>query len=178
VSLKKRQRKKNSSEVEDDDGKNPPLTELQILIIKAIQQTGGSANFEQILEHVKPSFEKLRRRNGSPYTSECRRALLASLSNNPASKPFFKKEKSGGTNSWSLAKRSLEYLELWEKKTEEEKKESLHDLATTSSSSSNGHHNGNHHNSTIELTKIPSESVEEEIVDEEEGEENGEKMVT
>jgi hypothetical protein len=77
------------------------------LIIQAIQQSGGAANFDQILEYVQPSFDNLRRRDGSPYTSECRRALLASLSNNPASKPFFKKEKKENVNVWALAKRSV-----------------------------------------------------------------------
>jgi len=94
----------------DKKEKDPPMTELQILIIEAIDMSGGSASFEQIFDHVNKKFDNLRRRDGTPYTSECRRAIQASLSNNPTTRPFFKKEMRKGNTFWSLAKRSIEFL--------------------------------------------------------------------
>jgi hypothetical protein len=86
------------------------MTELQILIIEAIDLNGGLATFEEIYDHVSKSFDNLRRRDGTPYTSDCKRAIQASLSNNPITRPFFKKENKKGICSWALAKRSLEFL--------------------------------------------------------------------
>jgi len=101
-----------NSDDEDDEqsktkeGREPPMTELQILIIEAIDTKSGSATFEEIYDHVQRSFDNLKRRDGTPYTSDCRRAIQASLSNNPATKPFFKKDTTKATTSWTLAKRS------------------------------------------------------------------------
>lgn len=84
--------KRNSTEqeLEEEKSKDSQMTELQILIIEAIDKNGRMANFDQIYDHVSKSFDSLRRRNGLPYTSECKRAIQASLSNNPATRPFFK----------------------------------------------------------------------------------------
>jgi hypothetical protein len=77
------------------------------LIIQAIDTEGGVASFDQIYDRVSKKFDSIKRRDGTPYTSECRRAIQASLSNNPVTRPFFKKETKKGTIYWSLAKRSV-----------------------------------------------------------------------
>eukprot|EP01114_Cavostelium_apophysatum_P016825 TRINITY_DN4861_c0_g1_i1.p1 TRINITY_DN4861_c0_g1~~TRINITY_DN4861_c0_g1_i1.p1 ORF type:complete len:615 (+),score=162.50 TRINITY_DN4861_c0_g1_i1:190-2034(+) len=93
------------------------LTDLQILIIEAIEKCSGAATFDQIHEHVVKSFGFLKRRDGTPYTSDCKRAIQASLSSNPsASKPFFKRDPRRGANVWTLAKKSAEFLEEFRKK--------------------------------------------------------------
>jgi len=102
----------NNSSGDDSAKQNrdPPMTELQILIIEAIHSEGGVATFEQIYDKVSKKFDSIKRRDGTPYTSECRRAIQASLSNNPSARPFFKKESRKGAVVWSLAKRSIEFL--------------------------------------------------------------------
>eukprot|EP01118_Nematostelium_gracile_P003391 TRINITY_DN138_c1_g2_i1.p1 TRINITY_DN138_c1_g2~~TRINITY_DN138_c1_g2_i1.p1 ORF type:complete len:629 (+),score=232.77 TRINITY_DN138_c1_g2_i1:134-2020(+) len=117
-----KRKNENSDEEEkkeaDRKEKDPPMTELQILIIEAIDNCGGSATFEQIFDHVNKKFDNLKRRDGTPYTSECRRAIQASLSNNPTTRPFFKKETKKGNAVWSLAKRSIEFLADYRRKKE------------------------------------------------------------
>jgi len=91
------------------------MTDLQMLIMEAIDQCGGWANFDQINDHVSKLFDNLKRRDGTPYTSECRRAVQASLSNNPTARPFFKKETRKGVQVFGLAKRSVEFLHEYRK---------------------------------------------------------------
>lgn len=110
---------KEPTETKEDSKKDLPMTGLQILIIEAIELNGGSATFDQIFEHVAKSFDNLRRRDGSPYTSDPKRAIQASLSNNPSSRPFFKKESKKGVSVWSLAKRSLDFWVDYKKKREQ-----------------------------------------------------------
>ncbi|PRP83917.1 hypothetical protein PROFUN_08854 [Planoprotostelium fungivorum] len=121
-----RKKEPEVQEEEDEEGKanslagakrgDPPMTELQILIIEAVDARGGSATFEQIYEYIAPMFDNLRRRDGTKYTSECRRAIQASLSNNPTTRPFFRKEVKKGGILWELAKRSREFLASYRKK--------------------------------------------------------------
>jgi len=110
---------KEPAETKEDSKKDLPMTGLQILIIEAIELNGGSATFDQIFEHVAKSFDNLRRRDGSPYTSDPKRAIQASLSNNPSSRPFFKKESKKGVSVWSLAKRSLDFWVDYKKKRDQ-----------------------------------------------------------
>lgn len=101
-----------TSQSKKASSRDPQMTELQILIIETIDKYDGTATFEQILEQVSKNFENLRTRNGTPYTSDCKKAVQASLSNNPASRPFFKVKKDRkGNTTYSLAKRSSEFLE-------------------------------------------------------------------
>eukprot|EP01117_Protostelium_nocturnum_P004581 TRINITY_DN1653_c0_g1_i1.p1 TRINITY_DN1653_c0_g1~~TRINITY_DN1653_c0_g1_i1.p1 ORF type:complete len:623 (+),score=219.26 TRINITY_DN1653_c0_g1_i1:460-2328(+) len=108
---------------EEDDSVNskrgdPPMTELQILIIESVDKKGGAATFDQIHEYILPMFDNLRRRDGSRYTSECKRAIQASLSNNPTTRPFFKKTMKKNVVFWELATRSKEFLATYHKKKE------------------------------------------------------------
>jgi len=122
-------------------------------------------------------FDTIKRRDGTPYTSECRRAIQASLSNNPSTRPFFKKETKKGVVLWSLAKRSIEFLA-------EQKKGAIDDPNTTngeivkmdeSSDSSNPEQKENDNDEEIVDNNEEEEMMEEEIHDEEEFEEDIEK---
>lgn len=89
---------------------NGVLTELQVLIIESIAECGGTATIEQITDGVSQQWGSLRRRDGSKYTADCRRAVQASLANNPSSRPIFRKE-SRKKGIWGLARRATEYLQ-------------------------------------------------------------------
>jgi len=147
---------------------DPPMTELQVLIIQAIDAEGGVASFDQIYDRVSKKFDSIKRRDGTPYTSECRRAIQASLSNNPSTRPFFKKETKKGAVLWSLAKRSIEFLA--------EQKKGVNDINPTngelikieeSSDSSNPEQKEIDNDEEI-MDNNDSEEMEEEIHDEEE----------
>jgi len=62
-----------------------PFNDMQILIIDAIAEVGEPASFDQILQSVSSRWRgiKIRRRDGTPYTTDCRRAIQANLRTNP-----------------------------------------------------------------------------------------------
>lgn len=95
-------------------GDSVELTELQKMIMRAIALDGGTCALERIYEYVKPRYDRLKRRDGTSYASNARRAIQASLSNNSSNRPIFQLV---GTNSneetlWSLTERGQEALEL------------------------------------------------------------------
>jgi len=57
------------------------------LIVDAILAVGGSATTDEINEHVAKQWGGMRRRDGTPYTNDSRRAVAASLGHNS---PIFK----------------------------------------------------------------------------------------
>ena len=95
---------------DSEDDIKEELTELQILIMQSLAIEGGSGHFDQIYEHVSKKYETIRRRDGTPYTSDCKRAISSSLSNN-SSAPFFKKENKKGNWYWSLTKKAMDFLQ-------------------------------------------------------------------
>jgi protein-disulfide isomerase-like protein with CxxC motif len=96
------------------------LTDLQKLIIRAIGDK--KVEFDTMLKFVSQRWQTLRRRDGSQYASNIKRAIQASLSNNSAAIPIFKKEPGdefGGKGLWCLTERGLE---LWRQLCEEDEK--------------------------------------------------------
>jgi hypothetical protein len=95
------------------------LTDLQKLIIRAIGiSQNHRCDFELVNEYVSQRWDQLRRRDGSPYAANIKRAIQASLSNNSASQPIFQKESKelpGVKGIWSLSSRGLEFFNLLEK---------------------------------------------------------------
>jgi hypothetical protein len=90
------------------------LTELQKMIMRAISLEGGTCGLEKIYEYVKPRYDRLKRRDGSSYATNARRAIQASLSNNSSNRPIFQLV---GTNAdeetlWSLTERGQESLDM------------------------------------------------------------------
>jgi len=90
------------------------LTELQKMIMRAISLEGGTCGLEKIYEYVKPRYDRLKRRDGSSYATNARRAIQASLSNNSSNRPIFQLV---GTNSdeetlWALTERGQESLDM------------------------------------------------------------------
>ena len=59
---------------------NPPLTALQELLCHAILDNGGSCTVDAIHASIAPVWSSLRKPDGSLYNTDCRRAVLASLS--------------------------------------------------------------------------------------------------
>lgn len=99
------QAKANSDKVE--------LTDLQKMIIKAITlENGKPCTLEKIYEYVKPRYEKLKRRDGSSYATNVKRALQASLSNNSSSRPIFQAVEGENDKStlWTLTERGELFL--------------------------------------------------------------------
>jgi hypothetical protein len=66
-----------------DDAEETALTDLQKLIWNGIEAHGGCASFDQVVAEVAKYYGNLRRRDGSPYHSDCRRSVQASLSAHP-----------------------------------------------------------------------------------------------
>jgi len=65
---------------------------MQKLLIKIITLNGGSCPFQTIIDEVSKSSTKLKRRDGTHYSSDSVRAVKASLSNNTYSIPIFKRD--------------------------------------------------------------------------------------
>jgi len=65
---------------------------MQKLLIKIITSNGGSCPFQNIIDEVSKSSTKLKRRDGTHYSSDSVRAVKASLSNNTYSIPIFKRD--------------------------------------------------------------------------------------
>lgn len=90
------------------------LTELQKMIMRAISLEGGTCGLEKIYDYVKLRYDRLKRRDGSSYATNARRAIQASLSNNSSNRPIFQLVGSNQDDEtlWSLTERGLESLEL------------------------------------------------------------------
>lgn len=90
------------------------LTELQKMIMRAISLEGGTCGLEKIYDYVKLRYDRLKRRDGSSYATNARRAIQASLSNNSSNRPIFQLVGSNQDDEtlWALTERGLESLEL------------------------------------------------------------------
>ena len=120
---KRSQKKKRGKKLDSKkSNKEPPaLTQLQVLMAEAIHKRGGSATFLEMHKHVHQFWGTLRRRNGSKYTADAKRAIKASLANNPASYPIFVKlQKRNGERLWGNAERGIQALKQAGKYNEKE----------------------------------------------------------
>eukprot|EP01128_Nolandella_sp_AFSM9_P009635 TRINITY_DN6264_c0_g1_i1.p1 TRINITY_DN6264_c0_g1~~TRINITY_DN6264_c0_g1_i1.p1 ORF type:complete len:487 (-),score=122.81 TRINITY_DN6264_c0_g1_i1:96-1499(-) len=81
----------------------PPLTDIQTLITEAILLTAPQSTFMRIYEHVNAKWRELNvlRRDGTPYTSDCKRAIRANLRYNPSHISLFQKS-SDSSKFWTL----------------------------------------------------------------------------
>lgn len=89
------------------------LTELQKIIMKAISlENGYPCPLSKIYEFVKPKYEKLRRRDGSSYATNAKRAIQASLSNNSSNNPIFQPVEGPDQDElyWTLSERGERHL--------------------------------------------------------------------
>ena len=120
-----KRRKRGSNVAKKNDpkkgSKDPPaLTQLQVLMAEAIHKKGGKATFQEMHKHVHQFWGTLRRRNGSKYTADAKRAIKASLANNPTSYPIFIKfGKKNGERLWGNAERAIQALKNAGKFSEE-----------------------------------------------------------
>jgi hypothetical protein len=78
----------SSSKPEHDN----ELTELQVLMIRSIQAHNGSASLDAIYRTVLKQWGTLKRKDGSYYLSDCKKAVKSSLSYIGGSSPIFKKD--------------------------------------------------------------------------------------
>jgi hypothetical protein len=71
----------------------PKLTDLQVLITMAILEHGEPCPFDAIYQFISKKWKgfKIRRRDGTPYISDCRRAILANLRSTPSHISLFRK---------------------------------------------------------------------------------------
>lgn len=84
----------NSPDGINQDGKeskgivdDAELTELQVLMMKAIQEHSGSASVDAIYRSVLREWGNVKKRDGSLYNSDCKKAVKASLSYNSGPAP-------------------------------------------------------------------------------------------
>lgn len=100
--------------VSKSPGDSVELTELQKMIMRAISLEGGTCGLEKIYDYVKLRYDRLKRRDGSSYATNARRAIQASLSNNSSNRPIFQLVGSNDDEEtlWSLTERGLESLEM------------------------------------------------------------------
>lgn len=92
---------------------NYELTELQKMIMVSIALEKGPCPLRKIYEFVKPKYTKLKRRDGSSYASNAKRAIQASLSNNSSNRPIFQMAEGPDDNDtyWTLTERGQEQLD-------------------------------------------------------------------
>jgi len=77
----------------------PPLNDLQAFITEAILLgESGSSSFELIFEYVSKRWRNIKRRDGSNYTTDCRRAIQANLRHNPHHIALFRRDKHNAGN--------------------------------------------------------------------------------
>lgn len=93
------------------------LTELQKMIMRAISfEKGRPCPLQKICDYVNPKYENLKRRDGSSYATNAKRAIQASLSNNSSNRPIF--QPTNGPNEdemyWTLTERGERHLDLIE----------------------------------------------------------------
>lgn len=83
------------------------LTALQLLISRCIIEKGGACDFETIHQYVSHNRDQLRGRDGQPKSTDCRRAILASLSKNTRTQPLFQVKHSSLTQRFVFLCRPL-----------------------------------------------------------------------
>ncbi|KNC87084.1 hypothetical protein SARC_00760 [Sphaeroforma arctica JP610] len=71
---------------------NHSLTELHALILEALIIHKGSAHVDQICDHVSLTWGSLRKRDGTPYAVDCRRAVNSSLLKSCNDAPLYKRQ--------------------------------------------------------------------------------------
>eukprot|EP01124_Arcella_intermedia_P032862 TRINITY_DN7747_c0_g1_i1.p1 TRINITY_DN7747_c0_g1~~TRINITY_DN7747_c0_g1_i1.p1 ORF type:complete len:501 (-),score=109.54 TRINITY_DN7747_c0_g1_i1:100-1452(-) len=73
----------------------PKLNEVQEMITEAIYVNGEPCHFEKIYEYVSARWKNMnfKRKDGTPYSNDCRRAILANLRENAYQVSLFKKDK-------------------------------------------------------------------------------------
>jgi len=99
----------------------PELTDLQNMITQSILDNGEPCPFDKIYEYVNMRWKDIRRRDGTPYTTDCRRAIQANLRKNPNHISLFKKDKISG--NWKICKTMEEAMEpMKERQRERENK--------------------------------------------------------
>jgi len=99
------------------------LTDMQKLLIKIITLNGGSCPFQTIIDEVSKSSTKLKRRDGTHYSSDSVRAVKASLSNNTYSIPIFKRDQNT-PDCWLVADKMfvmLLYLKMSKERSANQK---------------------------------------------------------
>eukprot|EP01125_Pyxidicula_operculata_P018779 TRINITY_DN6714_c0_g1_i2.p1 TRINITY_DN6714_c0_g1~~TRINITY_DN6714_c0_g1_i2.p1 ORF type:complete len:348 (-),score=43.05 TRINITY_DN6714_c0_g1_i2:85-1128(-) len=99
----------------------PKLTDLQMMITQAILQNGEPCPFEKIYEFVSANWKGMRRRDGTPYSTDCRRAIQANLRQNPNHISLFIKD-TDSQNSWRLCHTIEESMRSKEKLKDREAK--------------------------------------------------------
>jgi len=80
---------------------------MQAMIIRIISVNGGRCHFKTIISEVSKNWSKLRRRDGTAYSSDSVRAVKASLSNNTYPIPIFKKD-AKDPEVWMIADKMFE----------------------------------------------------------------------
>mmetsp|Transcript_22681 Transcript_22681/g.38496 ORF Transcript_22681/g.38496 Transcript_22681/m.38496 type:complete len:237 (-) Transcript_22681:573-1283(-) len=85
------------------------LTDLQKLIIMAIKHHSGMASTEDVEEFVSKYWGNLRKRDGTPYSYDCRRVVIASLANTSNPRPLFQRVQPE-RDIWQLGDRITEFL--------------------------------------------------------------------
>lgn len=97
---------------------NIELTELQKMIIKAIaRKKGKPCQLKDIVEYVEPRYNQLKRKDGSSYATNTKRAIQASLNNNSNNRRIFEMIENHDENRiyWSLSQRGKYILKLIDK---------------------------------------------------------------
>jgi len=136
----------------------PTLTDLQIFITEAIRfksdEETKSCDFENIYEYVEKRWKQVKRRDGSSYTTDCRRAIQANLRMNPHHVALFRKDKNK-ENYWKICETMEEAEEAnkekqkptTNKKSDKELEESIENENESSEKEetiSNNNNNNNH----------------------------------
>ncbi len=76
------------------------------LLIQIIHERGGACEFGALVAEVAQLASRLKRRDGSHYSSDCGRAVKASLSNNTYASPIFRRDPAR-PDAWCVAERAF-----------------------------------------------------------------------
>ncbi|KAL6072663.1 hypothetical protein QOT17_005490 [Balamuthia mandrillaris] len=89
------------------------LSTLQEMIVVAISEYDGAATINQIYEHISKRWDDARRKDGMPYSKDCKRAIQSCISKycTNASPIFVKKDRVDGFHKWGVVPKVLESLE-------------------------------------------------------------------
>eukprot|EP01122_Echinamoeba_exundans_P011060 TRINITY_DN4277_c0_g1_i2.p1 TRINITY_DN4277_c0_g1~~TRINITY_DN4277_c0_g1_i2.p1 ORF type:complete len:389 (-),score=40.42 TRINITY_DN4277_c0_g1_i2:350-1516(-) len=111
---------KTATHILDGHPDVPKLTSIQQLITQAILACGEPATFDQIYEYVSSRWRGLRikRRDGTPYTTDCRRAIQANLRYSPHQVALFIKVQDNPA-AWRLSRTVDEALQPMMEKAKE-----------------------------------------------------------
>eukprot|EP00127_Corallochytrium_limacisporum_P006555 Clim_evm27s230 gene=Clim_evmTU27s230 len=87
------------------------VSELQATVVDAIYTNGGTKlDIDSIIEHVSKFWSSLRKKDGTPYSGDIRKAVLSSLSgSSQASSRFFFRD-SEDSNLWHISKHALSFV--------------------------------------------------------------------